>query len=74
MKKWSRFYKTIDKQIYVYLKNEDPDTYKVHAYGMSRYYKGEDAIQQLIKLVRDLGDCDLNESLIKEAKKNFVGA
>jgi hypothetical protein len=74
MKKWSRFYKTIDKQIYVYLKNEDPDTYKVHAYGMSRYYKGEDAIQQLIKLVRDLGDCDLNESLIKEAKKDFVGA
>jgi hypothetical protein len=74
MKKWSRFYKTIDKQIYVYLKNEDPDTYKVHAYGMSRYYKGEDAIQQLIKLVRDLGDCDLNEYLIKEAKKDFVGA
>jgi hypothetical protein len=74
MKKWSRFYKTIDKQIYVYLKNEDPDTYKVHAYGMSRYYKGEDAIQQLIKLVRELGDCDLNESLIKEAKKDFVGA
>ena len=74
MKKWSRFYKTIDKQIYVYLKNEDHDTYKVHAYGMSRYYKGEDAIQQLIKLVRDLGDCDLNESLIKEAKKDFVGA
>jgi hypothetical protein len=74
MKKWSRFYKTIDKQIYVYLKNEDPDTYKVHAYGMSRYYKGEDAIHQLIRLVRDLGDCDLNESLIKEAKKDFVGA
>lgn len=74
MKKWSRFYKTIDKQIYVYLKNEDPDTYKVHAYGLSRYYQGEDAAQELIKLVRDLGDCDLNESLIKEAKKEFVGA
>jgi hypothetical protein len=74
MKKWSRFYKTKDKQIYVYLKNEDPDTYKVHAYGMSRYYQGEDAAQELVKLVRDLGDCDLNESLIKEAKKDFVGA
>jgi hypothetical protein len=74
MKKWSRFYKTADKQIYVYLKNEDPDTYKVHAYGLSRYYQGEDAVQELVKLVRDLGDCYLNESLIKKIKKEFVGA
>ena len=74
MAKWTRIYRSENKQIYVYINNEDPDNYKAHAYEIFRVYKGEDSIHNLIRFIKDVGDNVLNESLIKEAKKGFVGA
>ena len=74
MATWTRIYRSENKQIYVYFNNEDPDNYKAHAYEIFRVYKGEDSIKNLIRFIKDVGDNVLNESLIKEAKKGFVGA
>lgn len=74
MATWTRIYRSENKQIYVYLNNEDPDNYKVHAYEIFRVYKGEDSLHNLIRFIRDVGDSVLNESLIKETKAELLGA
>jgi hypothetical protein len=59
---------------FVYFNNDDPDSYKAHAYQIFRVYKGEDSLQNLIRFIRDVGDNILDESLIKQAKTGILGA
>lgn len=74
MTTWTRLYRSENKQIYVYFNNKDPDNYKAYAYDISRVYKGEDSMNNLIRFIRDVGDNVLNESLIKQNKAGLIGA
>jgi hypothetical protein len=51
---WTRVYKSEDKPIYVYRREDG--TYKINGYSFLRVHKGEDALKNTIQYVKDLGD------------------